>query len=307
MRVETFNVALAHSGVDNIVKLFLLNPNWSYKFMAPTVTTVEQYYRVWTESDFSTAPAMNQGSQLNIEEFSTPFTKDFTPIKRGIIAQHSKEIVQSDVYNIIGRTTKKLLNSIGKAMEVEAAGIVSLATSPAAADLGPDGKPLASATHPLESGTDTNILPSNPVLSMANLELARNTLMIQKSHKGDPMQFTGPFDLFVPPALMSAAERYAGSSTYQPTAGGAKSGEPNVMGDNRVRILMNPWFSSTTAWMLRTRDEDEHGQRFITRTSPSTDVWQDKDTQSIKISADAMFCKAIKDYRGCLFSDGTGS
>ena len=134
-------------------------------------------------------------------------------------------------------------------------------------------------------------------------------LMAQYSHKGDPMMFSGPFDLFVPPALMSVAERIVGSQNYGVggAAGGAKANDPNVMDSSRVRVVVNPWFTSSTAWMLRSRNEDEHGLRFITRRMPETKVWDDFATDSVKTSVTAIFCRAIRDWRGVVFSKGDGS
>jgi hypothetical protein len=280
-----------------------------WRMMAPTVSTIEAYWRAMQEADFSIAPSIQQGTTIPVEEFETPYFKDFYPIKRALIAQNSRESVQSDLYGVVKRTGSKLNLSVQKAMEVEAAGIFNLATSAATADLGPDGVALASASHPYSNGVTSNILTSNPVLSYAALETARTMLMSQLSHKGDPMMYDGPFDLFVGPSLMSAAERYVGANNYGVSGlgGAALANDPNIMNASKVRVIQNPWFTSTTAWMLRCRNEDDHGIRFITRRMPETKVWDDNNTDSVKTSVTAIFCKAIRDWRGTVQSNGSGS
>ena len=308
-RVEAFNLILAKSGLDEVISVYNRNPALKWKLMAPTVSTVQAYWRAMQEADFSIAPSIGQGATIPVEDFETPYFKDFYPIKRALVAQNSRESIQSDLYGIIKRTGSKLNLAVQKAMEVEASAFVNLATDTASASLGADGVPLASAAHPYISGVTSNIIASNPPLSYSALETARTMLMAQYSHKGDPMMFSGPFDLFVPPALMSVAERIVGSQNYGVggAAGGAKANDPNVMDSSRVRVVVNPWFTSSTAWMLRSRNEDEHGLRFITRRMPETKVWDDFATDSVKTSVTAIFCRAIRDWRGVVFSKGDGS
>lgn len=302
-RVESFNLLLAKSGLDETISVYNQNPALKWKLMAPTVSTAEAYWRALQEADFSIAPAVGQAQVIPVEDFETPYFKDYYPVKRALIAQNSREAVQSDLYGVIKRTGSKLNLAVQKAMEVEASAFVNLATATDSASLGADGKSLANVLHPYSGGVTSNILTSNPVLSISSLETARYMLMSQYSHKGDPMMFAGPFDLFVPPALMSLAERLVGAQKYP----GTNFNDPNVMDSSRVRVVVNPWFTSSTAWMLRSRNDDEHGLRFITRRMPETKVWDDFNTDSVKTSVTAIFCRAIRDWRGVVYSDGTGS
>ena len=307
-RVESFNLLLAKSGLDEVISVYNKNPSLKWKLMAPTISTVQAYWRAMQEADFSIAPSVSQGSTLPVEDFETPYFKDFYPVKRALIAQNSRESIQSDLYGVIKRTGSKLNLAVQKAMEVEASAFVNLATDTSNASLGADGQPLASLSHPYIGGVTSNMLLNNPVLSYTSLEVARTMLMQQFSHKGDPMMFDGPFDLFVPPPLMSLAERIVGAQTFGVGGAGgtAKGNDPNVMNSSRVRVVVNPWITSQTAWMLRCQNEDDHGLRFITRRMPETKVWDDFATDSVKTSVTAIFCRAIRDWRGIVFSRGDG-
>jgi len=309
-RTESYNLLLAKTGLDDIIKIYNARPNVYWKKMAPAISTVQAYWRGLQESDFSIAPAVGQSQPLPIEDFETPYFKDYYPLKRALTAANSTESIQSDLYNVIKKTGSKLFLAVQKGFEVEASGFMNLATATDSASLGPDGVALASASHPYINGVTSNILTSNPVLSQAALETARTMLMAQLSHKGDPMMFTGPFDLFVPPALMSIAERAVGARNYGVAGvntGTALGNDPNTMDSSMVRVVVNPWFTNSTAWFLRCRNEEDHGLRIITRRMPTTKVWDDHATDSVRTSVTGILCRAVTDWRGLVYSSGAGS
>lgn len=302
MRVESQNLLIAKSGLDKVIEVYRKDkPNY-YVQMAPVVSSTEAFYRALQESDFSIAPTISPAGYIPVEEFETPYFKDFYARKRALIAQNSSESVQSDLYKIINKTGLKLSIAVDKAKEVEAAGFINLATSTATADVGPDGVALASASHPYIAGVTSNIVGTNDALSISSLESARNSLVAQLSHKGDPMSFVGKKKLFVPPALYAVAQRLVGADKYP----GTNYNDPNVVGPE-IEVVMNPWLTSTTAWCLRMADESEHGWRMIMRRNNETNVWQDHDTDSVKTSVTSIFCKAIFDWRGTMYSNGSGS
>jgi hypothetical protein len=280
--------------------------------MAPIITTKEAYWRALQYSDFQIAPSIGQSQPLPMEDFETPYFKDFYPVKRALSSGISTEVEMSDraLYKLVSQTGMMLDRSVKKAFEVEASAFMNLATATDSASTGPDGVALASASHPYVNGVTSNILTSNPVLSQAALETARTMLVQQLSHKGDPMMFTGPFDLFVPPALLSIADRAVGAATYGVAGvntGTALGNDPNVMGTSRVRVVMNPWFTNSTAWYLRSRNEEDHGLRLITRRLPSTKVWDDERTDSVITGVTGIICRAARDWRGLVYSSGAGS
>jgi len=309
-RTETYDLRLAHVGVDKAIAIYQDRPNNYWKQMAPTIPWDQAYYRVLQEADFSIAPAIGQSQALPIEDFETPYTKDFTPLKFALSAGNSWESLQSDVLGIIKKTGDKLIKAVNKRYEVAGASFINLATDTATTSLGPDGVALASASHPYQNGTTTNILTSNPVLSQAALETARYSLITQYSHKGDPMAFGGPFVLYVPPALISVAERAVGARNYGVAGvntGTALGNDPNVMDASKIKIVMNPWFTNAAAWGLRCANEEDHGLRFIQRKAPTSHVWNDDATESTRTGVSGLICPAIFDWRGFVYSSGAGS
>lgn len=311
-RTETYNLLIAHSGLDEAIAIYNKNADWMWKKMAPVISTQEAYWRALQYSDFSIAPSVGQSQPLPMEDFETPYFKDFFPVKRALTSGVSTETLMSDraLYKIVAQTGTMLNKSVNKAFEVEASAFMNLATATDSASTGPDGVALASASHPYIGGTTTNILTSNPVLSQAALETARTALIQQLSHKGDPMMYNGPFDLFVPPALISIADRAVGAATYGVAGvntGTALGNDPNVMGTSRVRVVCNPWFTNTTAWFLRCRNEEDHGLRLISRRMPTTKVWDDERTDSVITGVTGIICRAVRDWRGLVYSSGAGS
>lgn len=302
MRVESANLLIAKSGLDKVIEIYRAKNPAFYSAMAPVVSSNEAYYRALQESDFSIAPQVSPAGYIPVEEFDTPYFKDYYARKRALIAQNSTESIQSDLYGVVKKVGMKLDFAVEKSKEVEMAGFLNLATSTATADIGPDGVALASASHPYIGGVTSNIIGTNDALSIASLESASNSLVSQLSHKGDPLAYVGRKKLFVPPALKAAAQRLVGSDKYP----GTNYNDPNVVGPD-IEVVVNPWFTSTTAWALRMAADEEHGWRMISRRNNTTKVWQDNDTDSVKTSVTAIFCRAVMDWRGTMYSNGSGS
>lgn len=302
------NALLAHKGVDQVIKVYAENrtPFWSK--IASVINTRQQFERILQEAAFQPAPAVSEATGISVVDFQTPYFKDYYPIKVGLINYVTTEAEESDILGILARRGPKLLRSIDISMELTAASFLNLATSTASVDVGPDTVALASASHPLAIGLASNILPSNPVLSITSLELAVNSMMSQVDHTGVPMANVGPFVLMVPPALATAAQRLTQSVNY-PTANLASqnmAGDKNVL-LNRIEVVVNPYFSSTTAWALRSAADDQHGLRMVTKRKPVTNVWNEHKFDTVGMSVTAMFCKANIDWRGFVYSSGTGS
>lgn len=307
MQLTSQNLQLAHVGVDHVVKLWQAKQPMLYNKMAAPINSRQAYERFLQDAGAPTATIINEGALLPVVEFTSPFVKDFYPKKRALINYRSTETSEADVLGIFGDTPSKLARGVEIARELEAASFINLATSTAATDASPDGLPLASAAHPLATGVWSNILPSNPALSIAALETARSMLLMQPDHQGNPMMFTGPYVLYVHPDLVSLAERLT-QSPYQPNNGTTTSqpNDVNVVG-KMIEVVANPYFTSSIAWALRCKLETDHGLRFINRRNTTTRVWNDETRDAVGVSVTSIFCKAIQNWRGFVYSNGTGS
>jgi len=122
----------------------------------------------------------------------------------------------------------------------------------------------------------------------------------QQSHRGDPMMFMGPYRLYVPPALWGLANRIVKANGLQ----GTNTHDPNFAGGYVSEVVMDPYFTSSTAWALRSVKDDEHGLVFISRRNERTKEQYDIDKDVMKYTLTRIWVKGIEDWRGFIYSPG---
>lgn len=300
-RIQSMSPLLAKEGLNDVIQLFSDKEFKLWEQYTKSKPTKDYFYRTLGEGDMSPAAEMNEATGVTYEDFDTPYAKDWYPLKRGIGFAVSTEAIESDKYGVIARRAKKMLKSMSKSIEADAAAFMNLATSSTFA--GPDGVALASASHPLDSGTDSNIVTSNPVLSYSALETAMTQLIGNKSHKGDPLMFMGPYILMVPKELNFLAQRLVETDKYP----GTMNNDKNVVRSSISNVVMSPYFTSSTAWALRSASEDEHGLLIVNRRATIADQEYDFDKDVMKFKLTRIWVKAIEDWRGFMYSSGAGS
>jgi hypothetical protein len=301
MRTETTSILFTRPGLDEIVKLFNEKRRRHYSLYTGTASTKHGYVQIATEGDFQPAAETRQGEGIEFQDFQTPFYQQLIPRKRALGFSIATEDLSSDMYGIIARKGKKMLTSIEKAKEYDAAAFMNLGTL-AAASGGidtPDGLPFFSAAHIQDQGTFTNILPGNPALGVTSLAAAKSALFKQPSHTGDPMCFDGDFLLLVHPDNFDLAFRLT-HSDRQPTT---NNNEDNWAGA-RVTAIQVPYFSSTTAWALVVADKNLNPMKMVARRGTTTDEQKDVSKDAILYTATEIWVKGAYDARGIVYSAG---
>jgi hypothetical protein len=125
------------------------------------------------------------------------------------------------------------------------------ATDLYAGTTGPDGTFFAAG--------NTNIVTSNPVLSVAALQTAFTVLRAQKDADGNPI-FHGRVKLVVPPALQVTAQNILAATQIRVAAGSSSSSTDQLVAANwmadLVDLVVNPWLpiisttNGNTSWYL---------------------------------------------------------
>lgn len=306
MRVQSMSPLLGREGLNDVISIYNDKNPGLWRKIAKQVDTKDYFYRVLQEGDMGPALALNEATGINYDDFQTPFNKDYYPLKRGVGFAVSSEALESDRYRVLAKKGVKMAKSMNKTIEADVANFVNQAT--ASTFLGPDGQSLASTSHPLDSGLASNILNapagSSSFVSLAlgplALEQAVQELVAQQSHRGDPMMFMGPYRLYVPPALWGLANRIVKANGVQ----GTNTHDPNWSGGYVSEVVMDPYFTSSTAWALRSVKDDEHGLAFISRRNERTKEQYDIDKDVMKYTLTRIWVKGIEDWRGFIYSAG---
>jgi len=256
-----------------------------------------------TQGGFGSAPPMIDGDNFTVRDFTTPYKRAYDIIKRGFAFAYTTLASQSDPFGLLKRRGTLMVKSIKLAMDYDAAEFLNLATN--AAVTTPDGVVLASASHLYSAGTFSNILTSNPVLSYNSMSLARQAQALFINHEGDPDPRMGPYNLLVPPALEFVAKEIVKSTDRPDTADRAK----NVVADpETIKIVVSPFFTSTTAWALVQASEDDNPLCMFERRGLETNVFNGLGlNDAYTYSVNAVWVKAPKDARGFVYSSGAGS
>lgn len=136
---------------------------------------------------------------------------------------------------------------------------------------GPDGQYVIDTDHPFEdgSGTRSNKLSSNGVLSLSNIESLYMQMAYTKDGRGKYLMIK-PKYLVVPTALKIKAHKILETRTEPFSMDNTK----NVMSNMGLQIVCLPWLSSSTAWFLvwDQVDSDAHPLKFIDRLGLETDL-----------------------------------
>ncbi|WP_025229091.1 hypothetical protein [Fimbriimonas ginsengisoli] len=306
---------LGREGLNDVISLYNTKNPGIWQKIAKVENTTDYFYRVLQEGDMGPALAMGgnaggnptgEAAGIQYDDFQTPYTKDYYPLKRGIGFAISSEAMESDKYGVIARKGAKMAKSMNKTLEADVANFMNLATS--SGFVGPDGQPLASSSHGLDSGVGSNIVNIAAGSSSSNylalgplaLEQAIQELVQQQSHRGDPMMFMGPYKLYVASALWGLARRIVDASGVQ----GTNTSDPNWAGGYVDEVVMDPYFTSPTAWALRSSKDDEHGLTLISRRENRTKEQFDIDKDAWKYTLTRIWAKAIEDWRGFIYSPG---
>ena len=309
MELSSAFVQYAHAGIDQVKKLYTDNPNRLWNRMGKNINDVQEYHRMGSISALPIATAIERGSSIPEVNLVRPFLRDYTARYYALKWGLEKVAFASDVTKTLATGQDALMKSLYDAMDAEAAGILNLATDTATTSLSLDGLPFASASHLRLSGTWSNILSANPVLTMAALEAAKIALLQQPDYNDGFMNFPDKFVLYVPPALSTVAARCVGAQGYMGTTvtGFAKAEGPNLMNSGNVRIVTSPFFTSTTAWMLMVDDPKYMNAGLLLRQAPEANAWTENNYAAFYHSVTAYFTAYRGDGRGMVYSSGTGS
>jgi hypothetical protein len=251
------------------------------------------------------AATINQGDPFPVQDFQNPQSLTVNIYRRAISFQVDRVVFGSDYMGDAARARGKgVMNSIRLSQEYDAAEFINLATAGTTTNgvVAIDGVTLASASHLVNSGTASNILANNPVLSYTSLAAAKAALLNQRDWNGDPMMIAGPYVLLVPPGLMDFAYRLTQSSNIV----GSNDNDKNIAG-MQVTVCPSQFFTSTTAWMLISKPENPLVRVERGKVETSSSDHRLSIDNSMIYSAMADYGKSALDWRGIVFSSGAGA
>lgn len=299
MRTQALGTALGRVGLQHIVNLDDNSAmSWYKDIVSRQESTTQSYVRKYQVSGFGQAPVVNEGTAIPEDQLFTGNQKDYTPVKRGLGFSISTEASESDQYGALRDIGGKLRDAFRRTKEQIAANVINNATS--SSYLGPDGICLASASHTLDSGTDSNLLTAATFGPLA-LEDMIESMVSQKGHRGDPDPRVGPFYLYIHPSLGAYARRV----TESPNLANTANNDLNIFNKGRiVKVVDSPYFTSTTFFAIRSANNSEHGLFIVSRRGIRVKSEEDIDVDAMKYRATEMYVCSHDDWRGYAHNAG---
>jgi len=202
------------------------------------------------------------------------------------------EELRDNLYEVVSKRRSAMLAFAGRQTEeIVGAGVYNQAFN-SAYPIG-DGQAMISATHPTMTGSQSNLLTTSADLSEIAIEDLAIQVMQATDYRGNKIALV-PQSLLIPPPAWFDANRILNSVLQNDTSNNAVN-VIKASGMFPKGIKVNHYFTSSTAWFMRTNAP--FGLRFLWRDRPMFDTDNEFDTKNAKALQYMRFSCGCTDWR----------
>jgi hypothetical protein len=259
----------------------------------------QAYEEDFEVTGFGLAPVKAQGSGVQFDSEVQGTVSRFTHIAYALGYIVTKEELDDNLYEqVSGRRSQALAFSMRQTKENVGANVYNKAFVGGA--LGGDGKLLCVANHPTRSGDQSNLLTTAAELSEASIEAMIIQIMGATNSRGLKINLM-PECLNVPRQSWFEANRILKSVLQNDTANNAT----NVLKATNALpkgIKVNHYFSSSTAWFIRTNAP--RGMICYNRKKAEFTKDNDFNTDNAKAKCYERYSMYWSDFRGLYGTPG---
>lgn len=243
-------------------------------------------------SGFSVLREKDQGAGINYDTEVQGSITRYTHVAYagGYIVTH--EELMDNLYEVVSKRRAAMLAFAGRQTEETIAANVYNQAFNGSYPIG-DGAAMISASHPTMAGNQSNLLATSADLSETAIEDLGIQIMNATDYRGNKIALI-PQYLGIPTALVYDANRIVNSVLQNDTANNAINVIKSI-GMFPKGIKVNHYFTSTTAWFIRTNAP--YGLRFMWRERPMFDTDNDFDTKNAKAAQYMRFSAGCTDWR----------
>jgi phage major head subunit gpT-like protein len=249
-------------------------------------------------SMFGLALQKTEGQSVSYDTAQQGFIDRYTHVVYGLGFIITKEMVDDDLYDVIGKKRANALAfSMRQTKEIVAANILNRAFN-TSYTYG-DGKALIVSDHPnVAGGTWSNVLAVASDLSEAALEQACIDLSKYTNDRGLRIAIR-PKSLIIPPDLMFDADKILKTEYEVGT-------DNNTVNSVRHKFpggaVMNHYLTDTDAWFILTDCPD--GMKYFERRADAFTQDDDFDTDNAKFKATSRYSFGATDKRAIYGTPG---
>jgi hypothetical protein len=236
-------------------------------------------------TSYGLAQIKPEGTAVSYDTERQTFITRYTHINYALGFIITKEMFDDDLYDVVAeRRARGLAFSMRQTKETVGANVYNRAFNPLFT-FGDTVSLVNSAHKNGIGGTFSNTLVTNANMSEAALEQACIDISHFTNDRGLKIQVT-PQSLHIPPELMFELERILKSQYRVGTPNNELSALVS-MGKFPKGMYVNHYFTSTTAWFIRTDVPD--GMKYFTRKDDTFSEDNDFDTDNAKFKAQARY------------------
>lgn len=270
-----------------------------YPDLFETDTSDKAYEEEPEITGFGLAPVKPQGQQIYYDTEVQGAVSRYTHVAYALGYIVTFEELRDDLYEVVSkRRAQQLAFSMRQTKENILAAVYNQGFNTSFP--GADGVALMSLTHPTLSGSQSNLLTTAADISETAVEDLCIQIMQMTNNRG--LKISGlPQSLNVPPQLWFEANRIYNSVLQNDTANNAI----NVLratGAFPKGIKVNHYFSSATAWFIRTNIP--RSLQYFERDKISFDQDNDFDTKNAKAACYERYSAFWSDFRGLYGTPG---
>lgn len=248
---------------------------------------------------FGLAPVKNQGTAINYDTESQGSVTRYTHVAYALGYIVTFEELRDNLYEVVSkRRAKQLALSMRQTKENVGANVYNRAFT--ASYVGGDGKTMIASDHPTLSGSQSNLLTNAADISETSIEDLTVQIMQAVNNRGLRINLM-PQSIHVSPSQWYETNRVLKSVLQSNTA----ENNINVLKATNVfpkGIKMNHYFSSATAWFIRTNCPV--GLQHFERDAVMFDQDNDFDTKNAKAACYERYSFGWSDFRGVYGTPG---
>ena len=232
---------------------------------------------------------VQESQQAPKDEFNQSFKKTYTVLKYAKAIGISDEMIQDDRYDMISKMVKALARSARETQLVAAMNVINNASG---SQQSWDGVSLLSASHPTETGNQSNTLGAVD-LTYSALATGEQAFRKLKDNRGKR--------LLIRPRILLVAEdnrQNAIEIVQSPYKANTANNNVNALGaDGGLQVISSPYLTSAQDWFLLS-DPIDHGLRIIDRQPLVTKMDEDVLAGTLYYKAQYRQAVDVDEWRG---------
>jgi hypothetical protein len=239
------------------------------------------------------AQVLPHGASVSYDDMKQAYTSRFTHVEYALGFIVTRIEVEDNLYMNVGEIRAEGLGiSMKQTKNYNGANIFNYAFDASGHPIG-DGVAFLSATHPTESGNQSNILSVSADLSEAAMEELLTQIYDARDNKNKKLALREQC-LLIPSSLQFEATRLL-KNPQRPGTAERDISALNVMGKFPQGILINHFLTDDDAWFIKTTCTN--GAKYFERRALSFDSDNEFDTSNLKYKATERYVFGVSDWR----------